>query len=123
MNLQPTAKRLAGTQKGDPLMSFWDQLPIVVRELNTGFLQTLETYLLCNKSLNDAANLLFIHKSTIYYRMKCIEKIVQIDLDDPHERFSILLSCIALREMSKFKNADRKTPRRDAHPASDAGAP
>jgi hypothetical protein len=92
-------------------------------ENNTAFLQTLETYLLCNKSLNDAANLLFIHKSTIYYRMKCIGKIVQIDLDDPHERFSILLSCIALREMSKFKNADRKTPRRDAHPASDAGAP
>ena len=44
MNLQPTAKRLAGTQKGDPLMSFWDQLPIVVRELNTGFLQTLRLF-------------------------------------------------------------------------------
>ncbi len=44
MNLQPTAKRLAGTKKGDPLMSFWDQLPIVVRELNTGFLQTLRLF-------------------------------------------------------------------------------
>ena len=78
----------------------------------TSYLSTVEAYLICDRSLNDAANRLFIHRSTMYYRMKCIERIVQIDYDDPHERLYMLLSCIALRELSagSIKKQDRKGP-------------
>ncbi len=66
----------------------------------TDFLLTLETYLMNNKSLMAASDKLFIHRSTLSYRLKCIEKIVAMQLDDAHERLHILLSCIALRILS-----------------------
>ena len=63
----------------------------------TSYLLTLETYLAHNRSLATAANKLFIHRSTMTYRLKCIEKIAPMSLDDPWERLGILLSCIVLR--------------------------
>jgi hypothetical protein len=67
----------------------------------TDFLFTLETYLINNKSLMLASEKLFIHRSTLTYRLKCIEKIAPMDLEDPCERLHILLSCIALRILAK----------------------
>ncbi len=63
----------------------------------TDFLLTLETYLMNNKSLMTASEKLFIHRSTLTYRLKSIEKLAPMQLDDPCERLHILLSCIALR--------------------------
>ncbi len=70
----------------------------------TNFLLTLETYLMNNKSLMAASEKLFIHRSTLTYRLKCIEKIVPMNLDDPCQRFHILLSCVALRILDKSEN-------------------
>ncbi len=67
----------------------------------TDFLLTLETYLMNNKSLMTASEKLFIHRSTLTYRLKSIEKIAPMQLDDPSERLHILLSCIALRIVNK----------------------
>lgn len=69
------------------------------RENGTDYLLTLETYLLHNKSPMATANKLFIHRNTMSYRLKCIRKIAKMDLNDPHERLWILLSCIALRNI------------------------
>ena len=67
----------------------------------TDFLFSLETYLMNNKSLMAASEKLFIHRSTLTYRLNAIEKITPMQLDDPRERLHILLSCIALRVLSK----------------------
>ncbi|NLA87887.1 MAG: hypothetical protein GX847_11540 [Clostridiales bacterium] len=67
----------------------------------TDFLNTLETYLMNNRSLLLASEKLFIHRSTLTYRLKCMGKIVPMNLDDPCERLHILLSCIALRILAK----------------------
>jgi hypothetical protein len=65
----------------------------------TELLLTLETYLMQYKSLKAAAEELFIHRSTLTYRLGCIEKIAKLALDDPRERLHILLSCIVLRSL------------------------
>ncbi len=65
----------------------------------TELLLTLETYLMQYKSLKAAAEELFIHRSTMTYRLGCIEKIAKLSLDDPKERLHILLSCIVLRSL------------------------
>jgi hypothetical protein len=65
----------------------------------TELLLTLETYLMQYKSLKAAAEELFIHRSTLTYRLGCIEKIAKLALDDPKERLHILLSCIVLRSL------------------------
>lgn len=65
----------------------------------TELLLTLESYLLHNKSLQESASKLFIHRNTMTYRLNSIMKIADIALDDPAERLHILFSCIALRSM------------------------
>lgn len=67
----------------------------------TELLLTLETYLMQYKSLKAAAEELFIHRSTLTYRLGCIEKIAKLSLDDPKERLHILLSCIVLRSLGR----------------------
>ncbi|MCL2391793.1 MAG: helix-turn-helix domain-containing protein [Oscillospiraceae bacterium] len=67
----------------------------------TTFLSTLEAYLMNNNSLIKTASQLYIHKNTMTYRLKCIEKIVEMDLNDPDERLGILLSCIIVRTLFK----------------------
>jgi hypothetical protein len=73
-------------------------------ENNTNLLQTLEAYLRHNKSLKSAAEELFIHRSTMTYRLGCIEKIAKLNLDDPEERLHILLSCIVLQNLGRPGN-------------------
>jgi hypothetical protein len=66
----------------------------------TDYLLTLETYLLNNKSLIASANSLFIHRSTMTYRLKCIKNIVNISFEDAEDRLCILLSCMILRVLN-----------------------
>ncbi len=68
------------------------------RENSSQLLETLTMYLLCNKSLAEAAARLYVHKSTVSYRLKCISKIVSIDYNDPVERTYLLFSCIILND-------------------------
>jgi len=71
------------------------------RENGTELLLTLETYLKTNKSLKATAEALFIHRSTITYRLGCIDNMTKMNLDNPRERLHILLSCMALRVLDK----------------------
>ena len=70
-------------------------------ENGTAYVPTLDAYLLCNRSLSDAANRLYIHKSTMYYRMKCIEQLIHVDFTVPEERLHLLLSCMAIQKLNK----------------------
>ena len=95
-----------------PLRSICHRAAVRVCEYDTAngtnYLLSLETYLLYNKSLIAAANRLFIHRSTMTYRLKCIEKIIDMNLDDPYERLWILLSCAALRVLKDKKQEPEK---------------
>lgn len=68
---------------------------------DTEHMTTLEAYLMCNNSPLKTAEKLHIHKNTMTYRLKSIEKIISLDLNDPDERLSLLLSCIALRILNQ----------------------
>lgn len=54
--------------------------------------ETLRTYLACNCNLNRAAELMFVHKNTLLYRMNHIRSIIRCDLNDPDERLLLMLS-------------------------------
>ena len=53
---------------------------------------TLRTYLLCNCNATEAARKLFVHRSTLLYRLERIAQITGIDLDDEQERAHLTLS-------------------------------
>ncbi len=76
------------------------------RENGTNLLFTLEKYLLHNRSLQDAASELFIHRNTVDYRLRCIAKIVDLPLDSAHERLHLLASCIILRHLDEEEHPD-----------------
>ncbi len=57
-------------------------------EHGTELLQTLDTYLDA-PSVGEAADLLFIHRNTLSYRLERIEKLLQMDLGLPTQRLNL----------------------------------
>lgn len=57
--------------------------------------KTLEVYYRCKFNASEAAKQLFIHRTTLFYRLNRIQQIAAIDHDDPNLRLQIQL-CFAL---------------------------
>ena len=55
-------------------------------------MKTLRTYLDENLNATRTAEALFIHRSTLLYRLEKIKEILQYDLDDPDENFYLSFS-------------------------------
>lgn len=53
---------------------------------------TLRAYLKCEGNLQAAAAGLYIHANTLRYRLRRIEKIAEVDLSDPDQRFDLRLA-------------------------------
>ena len=69
-------------------------------ENNTSLLLTLKIYLECRR-VKDTAVKLYTHYNTILYRLARIQKLLNVDLDDPEVQFILHLG---LRLMPYFKN-------------------
>lgn len=59
---------------------------------NTELYHTLKTYLELERNVLQTANTLFIHRSTLFYRIERIRKLTNIDLDNSKTRLILLLS-------------------------------
>lgn len=62
------------------------------KEHQTQLYLTLKVFLDCNMNIAHAANELFIHRSTLMYRIDRISSLINLDIKNPKERFRILLS-------------------------------
>ena len=58
----------------------------------TEFFHTLRTFLLNERDIPKTAEDLIIHRTTLLYRLKKIQAMTSIDLDDPDQRLYLLLS-------------------------------
>lgn len=58
----------------------------------TDFFLTLRTYLLNERDIPKTAEALIIHRTTLLYRLKKIQALTGINLEDPDERLYLLLS-------------------------------
>lgn len=61
-------------------------------------LATLDTYLTCNSNIQEASARLFIHRQTLRYRLKKVEEILDMDLQDPNIKLKLQLAL----SMSRF---------------------
>jgi len=59
---------------------------------NTKLNETLETYLRLERNVVQTAKALFIHRSTLFYRLDRIQQIINVDLDDPKIRLYLEIS-------------------------------
>ena len=62
------------------------------REHGTPYFETLREYLLCERDIPKTSQALIIHRTTLLYRLKKIESLVSLSLDDPGQRLYLLLS-------------------------------
>ena len=60
--------------------------------------KTLEMYYNCKFNAAEAAKRLFIHRTTMFYRLNKIQEIADIDHDNPEVRLHLMLSYALLRE-------------------------
>ena len=67
---------------------------------HTELYHTLQVYLELERNVLQTANTLFIHRSTLFYRLERIQKLAKVNLDDPRERLTLQYS-FALMELVK----------------------
>lgn len=58
----------------------------------TELFQTLRVYLSNNGNLKDTAESLFIHRSSLKYRLERIKAILDVDIDDAEVRFNLMMA-------------------------------
>ncbi|MBQ6388437.1 MAG: helix-turn-helix domain-containing protein [Mogibacterium sp.] len=80
----------------ESISRYYDQaVPCLIEydEANgTRLLETLRTYLETSSSIKDTAEALYLHRNSVIYRIRKIEELCGIDLDDPEVRFRLRLS-------------------------------
>ncbi|EHQ88538.1 PucR family transcriptional regulator [Desulfosporosinus youngiae] len=59
---------------------------------NTDFMKTLETFLAHRCDLKETAKVSFVHPNTLRYRLKKIEEILDVDLDDFDTKLNLMVA-------------------------------
>ncbi len=54
---------------------------------------TLRTYIAANRSIPETAERLHVHQNTLYHRIRKVEEILQVDLNDSNDWLKLLLAC------------------------------
>lgn len=86
--------RILLDMKRDELELFLaDHLGVLLDESNKEFLDTLLVYVENNKALKLTKEKLMIHQNTLYYRLKRIETLLDIRLNDSERWFDVQLAC------------------------------
>lgn len=62
------------------------------QEKGTQYFETLRTFLLLERDIPKTSEALIIHRTTLLYRLKKIQSLISLNLDDPWQRLSLTLS-------------------------------
>ena len=73
------------------------------REKGTQYLQTLREYLLQERDIPRTSEKLIIHRTTLLYRLKKIQALIPMNLDDPWQRLYLITSLWILDQESAEK--------------------
>jgi purine catabolism regulator len=92
---------LHALQDSAELRTFYEQTlgPLVEYDRRTGqdWIKTLEAFFACNGNLSQTAMRLQLHRNALLYRIRRIEAIGGIDLEDPEGRLSLQVALKARR--------------------------
>src|SRR5438270_421230 len=80
---------------------FEDQVQTLVeydQRTGAGLMATLDAFFRCHGSPTEIAQLLHLHRNTVLYRLRRIEDIASLSLDDPETRLNLHL-CLKVRDV------------------------
>ncbi len=63
----------------------------------TELIETLYQYFYHSRAINKVASALFLHRNTVIYRLKKIEQLLDVSLDDPEIRMRLTIAILLLR--------------------------
>lgn len=72
-------------------------------ENNSEFYHTLEVYLNLQENVLQTSKELFIHRSTLSYRLGRIQKIINVNLEDPKEKLKLLISYYMMKSEEELE--------------------
>lgn len=101
----PTATEAFGRRWLQPLLAYDEKR-------NADLVHTLSRYLECGGSYDASAAALYIHRSTLKYRLHRIREISGYDLNDPDTRFNLQLACRAWETLRALRGKDAEAPPR-----------
>ena len=86
------------------MKNYLEKLLKYSEENNINLFQTLRVYLEQNGSIKKTADKLFIHRSTLLYRLDKIKEILELDLEDSDMRFNLMMT-YKLYDLKKGKSS------------------
>ena len=89
------------------------------QKYNTNMADILLTFLRYERNTTKAAEVLFMHRNTLLYKIKKIEEIIDRDLEDPDFRARMLFSGYVVNYMRKYRKEDILLLQRDSKKVSD----
>ena len=78
-------------------------------EKGTDYFQTIKTYLSCQQDSNATAKALFIHRTTLGYRLEKINKLVPIKLETEYDRLYFQLSALIIEHTEAINPSIRRS--------------
>jgi PucR C-terminal helix-turn-helix domain/GGDEF-like domain len=89
-------------------------------EHQSNLVETLDCWLQQFGDVTSTAEQLFVHKNTLRYRLRRIEEVSGVALDDPDERFELMLECRVRQSLGASHATDLAV--RPKHPSLDLRA-
>ena len=93
--LENAVRELPAELLADPIL---DDLRRFDKENDTQYYETLRSYLRNERNITKTADELIIHRTTLTYRLKKIDELTKMNLDDDRRRLYTLLSFYFLEE-------------------------
>ena len=85
-----------------PFRKLIEPLKLHDREHNSDLVRTLEVFFAANANASRAADLLFLHRNSLLYRLERIRVLIGLDLRNHRNRFALQLGLLAVsKEGSK----------------------
>lgn len=80
-------------------------------EKGTQYFETLRCFLRYERNIPEAANAMIVHRSTLIYRIRKIQSMLNLDLDNEDQRLYLLLS-LKLMEQDEMEHKNDREPER-----------
>jgi DNA-binding PucR family transcriptional regulator len=92
---------LAGSPELRSFRGLIEPLKLHDREHNSDLVRTLEVFFGANANASRAADLLFLHRNSLLYRLERVRELTGLDLKDHRNRFALQLGLLAVTEKHK----------------------
>jgi molybdopterin-binding protein len=97
MEAELLLEALARSASLRPFYKLIDPVEAYDRERGGDLVRTLEVFFATNGNATEAADLLFLHRNSLLYRLKRIQELTGVDLNEPKVRLGFQLGLLQLQ--------------------------